>query len=59
MAVLPENTFYAFSRILDYNLLPREGSKMLKDFLLTVPSLFMNKRRRHDSIEWDAGIPVP
>ena len=30
MAVLPENTFYAFSRILDYNLLSRDGSKMLK-----------------------------
>ena len=31
MAVLPEDTFYAFSRILDY-ILPssRDGSKMLK-----------------------------
>ena len=30
MTVLPESTFYAFSRILDYILLSRDGSKMLK-----------------------------
>jgi len=30
MAVLPEDKFYAFSRILDYILLSRDGSKMLK-----------------------------
>ena len=30
MTVLPQSTFYAFSRILDYILLSRDGLKMLK-----------------------------